>query len=177
MKVTKIIQHVNTLFNNADLEYADLELFLDQSIDWLNENLGTDFPLISEYEFDARINFDIDYDSLPDTWIRNFVIPFVVSKRFQQEGLAYQDFELEYNKWFQTLTHTYQIPPRATKIVREAGKPYTAWIDGRVYVVGTWNPEKNQDVPTWSQGGTWRQNDVTTSMDGIFPVVGDDLNG
>lgn len=70
MLITKIREGVNQALAGERLSMVELIPHLDYTIDQINQNMNTQFPVFSELAADAT-----EYNAFPDIYIRTVVIP------------------------------------------------------------------------------------------------------
>lgn len=160
MKVNQIVRAVNIKLDNANLDFADMSFYFDQAIDHLNTvEFGANFPYITDMGTSDLLNDDVVYDALPDDWIRNFLVPFVAAKLYQQNGQNNQAEVAEFMLFLQRATHHYQIPAGVTKIERVLNNGNQGYkitdSKGNVQIIGQWNPEGHLPERTATSGTQW----------------------
>lgn len=74
MKRQTIVNGVNKYLADEMLRYDDIELFLDRTIDDINQDLNAKYPSFSELADSDIIDADGSYNFFPDRYIRSVVI-------------------------------------------------------------------------------------------------------
>lgn len=99
MTIDNIIKGVNDELAGELLTFNDLKPFLDQTIDDINDNLDTIYPVFSEFTYEAYPDRYPNYDFFPDKYIRNVVIKGAAYKFYvmDEEGIpTAQQFSYNY---------------------------------------------------------------------------------
>lgn len=73
MKINVIVRSVNKYLADEILRYEDLELFLDRTIDDINQALNAKFPAFSDFMASDDVDAEGNYDFFPDRFIRSVV--------------------------------------------------------------------------------------------------------
>lgn len=92
MKISTLVQNINSQLAGELLSIGDLTVFVDKAIDDINTRLNTKFPVLSdviEASKEAGAT-SFDYSVLPDKYIRTVVVPGAVFKYYttDEEGAA-----------------------------------------------------------------------------------------
>lgn len=74
MKKQAIVNGINKYLADEMLRYEDVELFLDRTIDDINQDLNAKFPSFSEHMASDQVDADGSYEFFPDRYIRSVVI-------------------------------------------------------------------------------------------------------
>lgn len=74
MKKQTIVNGVNKYLADEMLRYEDLELFLDRTIDDINQDLNARYPSFSEFMESEMVDSEGDYRFFPERYIRSVVI-------------------------------------------------------------------------------------------------------
>jgi hypothetical protein len=82
-QMTLILNKLVSNYSSVPLTYEKLEFYLDSSIDYINENLGTSFKTIKE-EYEASEYYNVDtapiptssysYTGIPEKYIRSILL-------------------------------------------------------------------------------------------------------
>lgn len=92
MKISTLIQNINSQLAGELLSLPELTVFIDKSIDDINTRLNTTFPVLSELIIALQQTGDTvyEYTAIPDRYIRTVVIPGAVFKYYttDEEGAA-----------------------------------------------------------------------------------------
>lgn len=110
MQLNKITELVNSALAGELLSYNELVPFLDKTVDDINTELNTKFPVFSELE-----QFSTEYTFIPDKYIRTVIIPgaawyyYVMDEEGSNAALQYQT---DYNRGMFFLIRDYlqQVP-------------------------------------------------------------------
>lgn len=92
MKITTLIQNINSQLAGELLSIGELAVFVDKAIDEINTRLNTKFPVLSDVitaaQQDGAQSFD--YTAIPDKYIRTVVVPGTAFKYYttDEEGAA-----------------------------------------------------------------------------------------
>lgn len=74
MKKKNIVNGVNKYLADEMLRYEDIEIFLDRTIDDINQAMNAKYPSFSEFMDSVHAGADGDYNFFPDRYIRSVVI-------------------------------------------------------------------------------------------------------
>lgn len=74
MKRETIVRGVNKYLADEMLRYEDIELFLDRTIDEINQALNAKYPSFSEFADSGLADADGTYAFFPNRYIRSVVI-------------------------------------------------------------------------------------------------------
>ena len=95
MKISTLIQSINTQLAGELLGVGELRDFVDKAIDDINTRLNTKFPVLSDVMYNrddtgALKGVNTEYTAIPDKYIRTVVIPGAVFKYYttDEEGAA-----------------------------------------------------------------------------------------
>ena len=92
MKITTLVQNINSQLAGELLSIAELTVFVDKAIDEINTRLNTKFPVLSDVIALAKANdfTSFDYTAIPDKYIRTVVVPGTAFKYYttDEEGAA-----------------------------------------------------------------------------------------
>jgi hypothetical protein len=91
MKIATLIQNINSQLAGELLSIAELAVFVDKAIDDINTRLNTKFPVLSDVINAVRdTTAPLEYNALPDKYIRTVVVPGAVFKYYttDEEGAA-----------------------------------------------------------------------------------------
>lgn len=92
MKITTLVQNINSQLAGELLSVAELTVFVDKAIDEINTRLNTKFPVLSDVIALAKANdfTSFDYTAIPDKYIRTVVVPGTAFKYYttDEEGAA-----------------------------------------------------------------------------------------
>lgn len=92
MKITTLVQNINSQLAGELLSIAELTVFVDKAIDEINTRLNTKFPVLSDVIALAKANdfTSFDYIAIPDKYIRTVVVPGTAFKYYttDEEGAA-----------------------------------------------------------------------------------------
>lgn len=87
MTFVKLIEYINVSLSGEMLQYQDLELILDDSIDDVNDTLNSTFPTFSEIYHAGRDGY-VDEDGVlffPDRYMRSVIIPMAAYKFYMMD--------------------------------------------------------------------------------------------
>lgn len=84
MNINKIVIQVNRLLGDELYPYSKLEQFLDAVVDDINDQLSACFPVFSEV-VENPMHTDVEYDYIPDKYIRSVIIKGAAYKFFIQD--------------------------------------------------------------------------------------------
>lgn len=89
MNINDIVSKVNDELAGELLTYNELLPFLDQTIDDINAELDTNFPVFSEFSATTYPDNYPNYNFFPDRYIRNVVIKGTAYKFYvmDEEGI------------------------------------------------------------------------------------------
>lgn len=73
MLIGTIVKRINKLLADEQLVYSQLEPYLDEVIDDINDKLNSSFPAFSEIEKDIIHVADVNYNFIPEKYIRTVV--------------------------------------------------------------------------------------------------------
>lgn len=115
MKLDKIVRGVNTYLAGEMLRYEDMEIFLDRTIDDINQSLNAKFPAFSEFITSREVDADADYNFFPDRFIRSVVMIGAAFYYYQmdEEGERVAgSYEREYRNalYLMTRDHLMMVP-------------------------------------------------------------------
>ena len=131
MKMTTLIQNINSQLAGELLSIAELTVFVDKAIDEINTRLNTEFPVQSDVLALAQANgfTSFDYTAIPDKYIRTVVVPGTVFKYYttDEEGAAVAPkYEEEFLKGLFYMERDYlNLVPKDYQAPLEQG-----WIKG-----------------------------------------------
>ena len=74
MKKKNIVNGVNKYLADEMLRYEDIEIFLDRTIDDINQAMNAKYPSFSEFMNSGHSDVDGSYEFFPDRYIRSVVI-------------------------------------------------------------------------------------------------------
>jgi len=123
MKIIDIVARINTLCGHGRYLYNDLEGYLDECIDDINESLYITLPLISaiyqgvapeemtQSEIDSGVIFGTSdtenvYTRIPDAYIRNYICYEVAYRKLRDEDEDQEVYGTKFvhaNRWFKKL--------------------------------------------------------------------------
>lgn len=92
MKISTLIQNINSQLAGELLSIGELTVFVDKAIDDINTRLNTKFPVMSDVieQTKAEGATSFEYTAIPDKYIRTVVVPGAVFKYYttDEEGAA-----------------------------------------------------------------------------------------
>jgi len=138
MKILDIVAGVNELLAGERHSFAQLKRFLDRTIDDINAQLNSTFPVFSELDTSAEV-----YDLFPDRYIRTVVWPGAAWYYFtaDEEGISTApQYQMDYDRGLFMMTRDYfnQVPVeyQATEVtpLLEQGDPTLS--EGGMFING-----------------------------------------
>lgn len=122
MRITSLVDKINTKLNNQSFNYDDLKDALDEGIDFINDVLMSKLPLVSAFpeskpnpSFPGKI-IPNEYTALPDDFIRMVLVPYTAAKMLGKVGVDARLETAEYYTGITRATTKYYVRPGATKV-------------------------------------------------------------
>lgn len=130
MKINTIVKRVNMLLAGEQLVYSRIEEFLDSVVDDINTKLNSTFPAFSDLRLESSFDADLDYNYIPEKYIRSVVIPGAAYKFYimDEEGMATaEQFGYDYEKnlfmmmrdYMDQVPEEYQAVSKGSVIIQE----------------------------------------------------------
>lgn len=130
MFIKNIIALVNTELAGEMLNYADLRPFLDHTIDDINAQLNTTYPVFSDLA-----SYDVDYNVFPEQYIRGVVVPGAAWYYYvmDEEGAATaQQYQSDYTRGLTIMQRDmlYNIPEQYQADSLQGSVQYSTDVPG-----------------------------------------------
>ena len=131
MKISTLVQNINSQLAGELLSIGDLTIFVDKAIDDINTRLNTKFPVLSDVIQIAKEadSVSFEYTAIPDKYIRTVVVPGTAFKYYttDEEGAAVAPkYEEEFLKGLFYMERDYLnlVPPEYQETLDQG------WVDG-----------------------------------------------
>ena len=113
ININTIVNYINERLAGEQLLYSQLLVFLDGTIDDINQALNSNFPAFSEFS-EKDENYP-DYNFFPDRYIRKVVVTGACAKFYicDEEGAAVaEQYQYEYKEklFLMVRDYSHQVP-------------------------------------------------------------------
>ena len=113
ININTIVNYINERLAGEQLLYSQLLVFLDGTIDDINQALNSNFPAFSEFS-EKDENYP-DYNFFPDRYIRTVVVTGACAKFYicDEEGAAVaEQYQYEYKEklFLMVRDYSHQVP-------------------------------------------------------------------
>jgi hypothetical protein len=132
MKISTLIQNINSQLAGELLSIGELAVFVDKAIDDVNTRLNTKFPVLSDIveAIKAGTTTVCEYTAIPDKYLRTVVVPGAVFKYYttDEEGAAVAPkYEEEFLKGLFYMERDYLnlVPPEYQETLEQG------WVEDR----------------------------------------------
>ena len=115
ININTIVNYINERLAGEQLLYSQLLVFLDGTIDDINQALNSNFPAFSEFS-EKDENYP-DYNFFPDRYIRTVVVTGACAKFYicDEEGAAVaEQYQYEYKEklFLMVRDYSHQVPEK-----------------------------------------------------------------
>ena len=139
ININTIVNYINERLAGEQLLYSQLLVFLDGTIDDINQALNSNFPVFSE--FNENYKQYPDYNFFPDRYIRTVVVTGACAKFYicDEEGAAVaEQYQYEYRDKLFLMVRDY------SHLVPEEFR-----VDHQGYMIDYSSKEPQNDLRNW----------------------------
>ncbi len=111
IKRSELVAKINEQLWEGLYLYVDMEEEFDEAIDEINVELSANYPTFSEIMTEddstySRVVDEVDTEYIPEKYIKNFIVPFVIAAIFRREaefGNEYYTAKEKADKWINNM--------------------------------------------------------------------------